>query len=968
MGGPEKISLSEEMEGVSLSAVRRFVVAAILTLAFLFYLHNINRWFMEDDEGSYLYAAWRVSEGEMPYRDFLTPQLPLFLYLGAGLMRLSGGSTFFLRSSSAMLVVVAALFVHLAAEKTVGYGAALLSMVLFLIHPDVCWAARFYRPEAYMLLFGTIATYVFVVSYLVGRGLGFLAAGALFALATLCKLFGLLPLAGCVLFTIYKMVMSRTRIKQKLTILFGSTVTCVVIVGVVLGAFYFLPPNLFEVILGHHLMQGRELTRLQIFGKGLHFYLDYFRRYPLLLLLTAFGIVESLKAKPEQGNRRLHAIFTMQIPTALAFLVLSRELYPRHLVYLVPALCTLCASSLELLLSWRQKPAILWEGSGLWRFDKLSTGKRILHAMALSLSDVRVRALLLLLALAGLLIRWTQNDLEVLSWSESDTWHLAEYIAANTQQDDYVLADYPRLNFYAQRKTTYSGAGLSCGAAQSGQITGRQLIKEIEENQVKMILIQTKGGWPHPCNLVKLKDYGDFREYVSSHFHLVGGFHRGGQMFDVYHVEDLTPIIPLNVNFDGKLILTGYGFESPTVEAAGDLPIVLGWESQRGMEKGYHLFIHLVDERGHLWGQKSIEIQNALTFLTSYWDAGEANEEGYVVPVMAGTPPGRYQVRIGLFELSTGERLDILDENLAPAGTTYTLGEVRVTSPTIPPSLQELSIQHPLRQEFGDQMELLGYAIGTDSIKSGDTIGLTLFWRGLEAMDVDYYVLLQLQSEDGRIWAQEEEHICSHPTSQWRPGEVIRAQYDLGIEPAAPAGDYQLSVNLLESDTRQQVLRSCLPLAKIRVMAPERQFALPENIKHPTRANLGDQVVFLGYDLNRTTVKPGETLHLTLYWQAQKQMETSYKVFTHLLDAQNRIWGQRDSVPMEGTYPTTSWLPDEVVIDEYEILVNATAPAGEYQIEVGMYDPKSMQRLLAFDEQGIRLPSDRILLSKVRVD
>jgi hypothetical protein len=62
-----------------------------------------------------------------------------------------------------------------------------------------------------------------------------------------------------------------------------------------------------------------------------------------------------------------------------------------------------------------------------------------------------------------------------------------------------------------------------------------------------------------------------------------------------------------------------------------------------------------------------------------------------------------------------------------------------------------------------------------------------------------------------------------------------------------------------------------------------------------------------------------------------------------------------------------SWLPGEVVSDEYEIVVDAAAPAGEYQIEVGMYDLETMLRLPAFDEQGNPLPNDRILLSKVRV-
>jgi len=146
------------------------------------------------------------------------------------------------------------------------------------------------------------------------------------------------------------------------------------------------------------------------------------------------------------------------------------------------------------------------------------------------------------------------------------------------------------------------------------------------------------------------------------------------------------------------------------------------------------------------------------------------------------------------------------------------------------------------------------------------------------------------------------------------------------------------------------------------VVAPERNFIEPTDIQHPLRANLADKVAFLGYDLDKTTIKPNSTLHLTLYWQALARMETSYTVFVHLLDAQDRTWGQRDNLPMRGTHPTTSWLPGEVVIDEYEVVVNTAAPAGEYQIEVGMYDLETMGRLPTFDEAGRPLYDDHILL------
>jgi hypothetical protein len=109
-------------------------------------------------------------------------------------------------------------------------------------------------------------------------------------------------------------------------------------------------------------------------------------------------------------------------------------------------------------------------------------------------------------------------------------------------------------------------------------------------------------------------------------------------------------------------------------------------------------------------------------------------------------------------------------------------------------------------------------------------------------------------------------------------------------------------------------------------------------------------------------------LHLTLYWQAQQQMDVSYTVFVHLLDAQNRIWGQRDSVPDRGQYLTTGWLEGEVVEDEYEIPVDPAAPSGEYLIEVGLYDAAQpgYPHLPVLDEQG-QIIGDRVLLREVKI-
>jgi hypothetical protein len=94
-------------------------------------------------------------------------------------------------------------------------------------------------------------------------------------------------------------------------------------------------------------------------------------------------------------------------------------------------------------------------------------------------------------------------------------------------------------------------------------------------------------------------------------------------------------------------------------------------------------------------------------------------------------------------------------------------------------------------------------------------------------------------------------------------------------------------------------------------------------------------------------------------------METAYTVFTHLLDQGDQIRGQKDSPPRGGSYPTTLWVPGEIVVDEYEIPIAADATPGRHVIEVGMYDPKTMQRLPVFDPTGAI--GDRILLAQVAI-
>jgi len=43
-------------------------------------------------------------------------------------------------------------------------------------------------------------------------------------------------------------------------------------------------------------------------------------------------------------------------------------------------------------------------------------------------------------------------------------------------------------------------------------------------------------------------------------------------------------------------------------------------------------------------------------------------------------------------------------------------------------------------------------------------------------------------------------------------------------------------------------------------------------VPNPMRVNFGDQIALIGYALDRRAAIPGESLFLTLYWQARSKM------------------------------------------------------------------------------------------------
>lgn len=131
-------------------------------------------------------------------------------------------------------------------------------------------------------------------------------------------------------------------------------------------------------------------------------------------------------------------------------------------------------------------------------------------------------------------------------------------------------------------------------------------------------------------------------------------------------------------------------------------------------------------------------------------------------------------------------------------------------------------------------------------------------------------------------------------------------------------------------------------------------------------ANFGDQIALLGYNAADTSAKAGDTLDLTLYWQAQRPLDIDYQVFVHVLNEEGVPVAQSDKLN-PGEFPTRRWPLDKYVPDVHRLVLPPGLPPGEYTVSTGIWVQSEGWRLPLFDDSG-RTTGDRADLFTLRIE
>ncbi len=406
--------------------------------------------------------------------------------------------------------------------------------------------------------------------------------------------------------------------------------------------------------------------------------------------------------------------------------------------------------------------------------------------------------------------------------------------------------------------------------------------------------------------------------------------------------KNFTTLPPTNFDNTITLLESNIGVESadcsktpPCLYQAGRgiIPLQLKWRPEKILVEEHLVSLRLADANGLTWAIRDSYPragQNRFTDLT----IGQTLFDRHGLLITAGTPPGRYRLLLSIRRVSDAHPLDLLDATHQPLGTELLLAEVNVVDPLPPIGMAALPMQTVSHAKFGQIAELVGYSLGKEPFKAGQSLPLNLFWQSLIDHHDNLTISVKLTDSSGQIVTMYQRSPL-RPSSDWWTGMLLRDPHDIPLPPTLRPAQYQLWLNLVGVSRYLTTITTIDRPHNFELPAP--QILLTANFNH--------QAKLIGLDLPPQPIQAGEPLPLTLYWQAITTFDKNWTVFVHLVDDKEKIVAQQDHLPGDGQFPTPSWLPNEIITDHYQLFIPPDTPQATYHLQIGLYDANDFSRL-----------------------
>jgi len=252
----------------------------------------------------------------------------------------------------------------------------------------------------------------------------------------------------------------------------------------------------------------------------------------------------------------------------------------------------------------------------------------------------------------------------------------------------------------------------------------------------------------------------------------------------------------------------------------------------------------------------------------------------------------------------------------------------------------------------GDEVALLGYSLQSERLAAGEIAQFTLYWQAERTPQTRYKVYVHVLDGADQIVGQRDAEPGggARLTTIWAPGEVVADNHGVAIHPATPPGDYRVEVGMYNAETGQRLVADegqtqvwLEPLTIERPLAPAPVAAMA--MQHAAEASMGT-LALLGYDVQRlgfahqpgAALRPGDVLHVNLYWRAEEAPAGDWQVEIVLVDSSGRELVGMVAEPVGG-HPTSLWQTGDVWRGQFSLALPGDTPPGRYRLQVQPLPP-----------------------------
>ena len=381
---------------------------------------------------------------------------------------------------------------------------------------------------------------------------------------------------------------------------------------------------------------------------------------------------------------------------------------------------------------------------------------------------------------------------------------------------------------------------------------------------------------------------------------------------------------------------------------ATDLRVKMAW-STSGTPRNWRLSLRVLDVAGRLLVQQ--DHQPGYGYLpTTSWHPGELVVDYAYLSLPEGLAPGEYILQVITYLQATSE-----------GG-----GQAEVPVKLVIPALHDLRDASCEQIRRGatiicqtQEVALLSAGLPT-AITEGDNLSVEAEWNALLTPTEDLWAGWLLRAPDGAVVGLLDQPLAAGSrTSDWPRHTWVLSPVSLDLPNRLDAGIYTLEL-VLRGGATEPV--QCGTIGRLTVEARPRLFVVPD-LANAQQATFDETIQLLGYDFSVDDLQ--DHLTLTLWWQALDTPSQDLKRFVHLYDPTTEtVPIQDDAMPRNWTYPTTWWLPGEVISETLSLDLVDVQP-GTYHLGVGWYDPETLDRLTVLLPGGETAPSNRITLRDV---